>query len=163
MSREQKLIEKVKRKERLVKESAPGFVKMKKPQEVLAASPKALELMRGMQRRFDGSFGLQTTGAEPALEVKLVAASLERFDFGVSDFGLLLTLAAGFIADVGFVVGDYVQVREEGSAAEGRILQVVSLESATELRLDDVSTFGLSTETDVAIRAILSGTKKSFT
>lgn len=285
MSKGQKLIQKVKRKERLVRESAPGEVRMTKPAEVLKASPGAYAAMRGPARLADRSFGTDVASGEPPLEYKAVVTSLERFDYGGSDFGLRLTLpttaaavaevsSATAVADVagslnnkyfllssptvnyyvwyninaagvdpavagrtglevaaatgatasavatatravldahaafivpapvgavmtitnavagaapniaagnsGFTVsittqgsntvagvlaasgvqpGDFVHVREEGSDAEGRMLEIVALSSSTQMRLDDVSTFG-SLESNVAVRFLLSAEPK---
>lgn len=291
MSKGQKSIEKLKRKERKVREDAPDYVKMRKVQDVLQASPGAFKAMRGNQRRLDGEFGLQTAGAEPPLEWKVVAQTLERFDFDPgagTDYGMRLTfpyspaqqaevtqittvadvagslnskyflldspstdyyvwynvatlgvdpavagrtgvevaLASGataaqvatatasaidglalFVApapaanvvsvtdanngatpdaadgaaptgfsfyvsrqgsdglrtlvdQIGIRPGDFIEIRESGSDAEGRQLEVVERLNAYQLRLDDVSTFG-SAETDVAVRAILSGVPKA--
>jgi hypothetical protein len=94
MSKEQKLVNKLKRRERFVREPKKDTYKVDKNQETLQASPRAQKLMRKPQRRMDASFGYDMTGHEGQLEYKCVAASLTRFDFGGSDFGLKLTLPA---------------------------------------------------------------------
>ena len=103
MSKEQKLINKIKRRERWVKESKKARYKVDKSQETMQASPRAYKLMRKPQRRMDSSFGYDTVANEPYLEYKMVAASLTRFDFDPgagTDFGLKLTLPAVIAGDV---------------------------------------------------------------
>lgn len=286
MSKGQKSIQKIKRKERQVRESAPGEVRMTKVAEVLKDSPRAYLAVRGPARRADRSFGTDVASGEPPLEYKAVATSLERFDYGGSDFGLRLTLptslaaaaevssvtavadvagslnnkyflisspsvnyyvwyninsagvdpavagrtplevaaatgataaavatatravldahaafvcpapvgavmtvtnavagaapdtaagnsgftvgtttqgrnaAASMMAACGVQPGDYVHIREEGSDAEGRMLEVVALSSGTQIRLDDVATFG-SLESNVAVRFLISTEPKA--
>jgi hypothetical protein len=286
MSKGQKVIQKIKRKERLVRESTPGEVAMTKVAEVLKDSPGAYKAVRGPARLADRSFGVDVASAEPPLEYKAVAVSLERFDYGGSSFGLRLTLptsvsavaevssvtavadvagslnskyflinspsvgyyvwydinssgvdpalpgktglvvaaatgataaqiatatravldahaafvcpapvgavmtvtnavagaasdtaagnsgftvstttqgvsaSAGMMSDCGVLPGDFVHIRQEGSDAEGRMLEVVALTNGTQIRLDDVATFG-SLESDVAVRFLLSTEPKA--
>ena len=117
MSREKKLVNKVKRRERWVREPKKDTYKVDKNQETMQASPKAYKLMRKPQRRMDAGFGYDTVGSEPHLEYKLTASSLDRFDFDPgmgTDYGLRLTLPAiaGNVGEVSKVTtvadtGDY--------------------------------------------------------
>jgi hypothetical protein len=164
MSKAQKLVNKLKRKERKVRETPSYKVKMDLAQETLVGSPGAYKLVRGQERRADASFGYDAVKTDPILEYRVAATSLERFDFDLGageDYGLLMTMPAGLISAIGIMVGDTVEVRETSSQIEGRMLTVVALSSATELRLDDVATF-TGTESTPAVRFILSGVKKSF-
>ena len=160
MSKAQKTIEKIRRKERLVRESAPDYVKIPKEPENLKESPRAYKLMRGAQRRMDGEFGNQTVGAEPALEYKAVATTIERFDYGVSDFGIRMIMPAAVRTAAGLQPGDWVEIREEGSELQGRMLQVVALTDATHTRLDDVATY-VGPESNDAVRMLISAQPKS--
>lgn len=103
MSLEHKLIGKIKRRERFVREPKKATYKVDKNQETLQSSPKAFKLMRKPQRRMDASFGYDTVGNEALLEYKMVATSLDRFDFDPgagTDFGLRLTLPASIAGNV---------------------------------------------------------------
>lgn len=128
MSKEQKLINKVKRRERYVREPKKATYKTDKNQETLQASPRAQKLMRKPQRRMDSGFGYDTVGAEPYLEYKCVATSLLRFDFGGSDFGLKLTFPdiAGNKAEVSTVTtvadtGEYEEFTLTAPATAGAV------------------------------------------
>ncbi len=92
MSKGQKLVNKVKRKERAVLEATVDATKANKRGPVLQASPAAQSLMRKPQRRMDRSFGYNSVPGDPILEFRVVAAFLERMDYGSSDFGLSLML-----------------------------------------------------------------------
>jgi len=154
------LKKKLARREKYVQQVADGFDfinKINQREEILEDSPGALKLMRGIQRRLDSDFGLQGLAKEPPLSVKL-QADLERIDFGVSDFGIRATLAAGLIEKLGIQPNDKILVLQ--GDLKGMYLNVVSLESATELRLEDVASFVL--ETNVQLRADLSAEKKSY-
>lgn len=130
MSREQKLINKVKRRERFVREPKKASYKVDKNQEVMQASPKAYKLMRKPQRLMDASFGYDAVGAEPYLEYKMVSTSLVRFDFDPgagTDFGLRLTLPVSIAGNVGEVskvttaadTGDYEEFTITAPATAG--------------------------------------------
>ena len=94
MSKEQKLINKIKRRQRSVVEARETQYRVDMREETLQESPRAYKLMRKAQRRMDKSFGYDAVGDKPHLEYNCVAASLDRHDFGISDFGLRLTLPA---------------------------------------------------------------------
>lgn len=89
-----KLQQKLARREKQIQQAAANFDrvnKINKREEVLEDSPKALKLMRGVERRLDADFGLEALGKEPPLSV-LAEADAIRFDFGVLDFGIKLSL-----------------------------------------------------------------------
>jgi len=157
MSKGQKLVTKLKRRQRSVREATEASVGMDKRPEVMQNSPKAQGLMRGAQRRYDDSFGFNAVGHKPEVEYKVIAA-LDRFDFDPGpgeDFGMRLVLGE----DSGAQPGDSIQILE--GALEGRMLEVVSVVNSTTLRLDDVSTF-VTPEASVACRVLLSGSKKNY-
>jgi len=162
MSKAQALVNKVKRRAKSVVEAKKAQYKMDKREEVLQASPRAQATIRKPQRAMDASFGTDAVGQKPHLEYKLVATSLIRFDYGVLDFGLKLTLPAttGLISAIGLIEGDLVVIEGEGSQVEARMLQVVSM-VANVLRLDDVATYA-GTENNVAVRFVMSGVKRSY-
>lgn len=156
MSKGQKLIQKVTRLQRAVRKLAPGYEEVNKAEEVLQDSPGAYDLMRVVQQRYDDAFGWDAVAHKPQIHYAVVATTLERFDYGGGDFGMRLTLPAGIMTDAGIRVGDVVEILEQ--SLEGRSLEVVELTSSTQMRLDDVSTFG-GAESDVAVRMIISSQK----
>jgi len=161
MSQALKLVSKIKRKERKVKEAPQDSIKMHKSEEVMQTSPGVQKLVRGIQRRMDNYFGLGMVSnqlEDSSVEYSAVMTTVERFDFGVLDFGIKMTMPASVKLGAGLVVGDLIQVRE--GAMEGRMLTVVADSSSTEVRCEDVATF--TTESSVAVRMLLSSTKKSF-
>jgi len=96
MSKGQKLVTKLKRRQRSVREATEASVGMDKRPEVMQNSPKAQGLMRGAQRRYDDSFGFNAVGHKPEVEFKVVASSLDRYDFDTdsgTDFGMRLVMA----------------------------------------------------------------------
>ena len=109
----------------------------------------------------DKSWGYDTVKTEPMLEYKAVVATTERFDYGGGDFGTRLTMAAGMIAAIGVRPGDSVEIREQGSGLQGRMLTVVAVTDSTHLRLDDVATF-VGPESNNYCRFLISTVKKSF-
>lgn len=164
MSLQKKLVNKLQRRQRKVREGTRKASDMDKQDETLVASPAAFKVMRGVARRVDESFGYDAVGHEPMLEYKAEAATTERFDYDPGagfDYGIRLTMAAGMIEAIGVQAGDTVEVREQGSELEGRMLTVVEVTDSTHLRLDDVATY-VGPESDNAMRFLLSAQKKSF-
>lgn len=156
------VVNKIKRKERAVREGTKDVVKLNKMEEVLQDSPGAQKVMRGIQRRLDADFGRDTVGHEPALEYEASMTTVERYDFDPgagTDYGIRLTVPAIVLSGSGVQPGDIVQIRE--GALEGRMLQVVSIPDGTHIRLDDVATY-VGPESNVVVRMILSGVKKAF-
>ena len=166
MSLEQKLINKVTRRTKQVRKSARGFRtydKAFKQPTILAESPRAEELMRKAERRMDRNFGVDALQTRQLLAQEYVATSLTRHDYGVSDFGLQLTLPSnleGYSAS-GIQAGDLVEVLQAGSQVRGQYLTVVAVTDSTHLRLTDVPSFS-GTETSVAVRLEESQVKKSY-
>jgi hypothetical protein len=164
MSQALKLVSKIKRKERKVKEAPQDSIKMHKSEEVMQTSPGVQKLVRGIQRRMDNYFGLGMVSnqlEDSSVEYSAVMTTVARFDYDLgigTDFGIKMTMPASVKLGAGLVVGDLIQVRE--GAMEGRMLTVVADSSSTEVRCEDVATF--TTESSVAVRMILSGTKKAF-
>lgn len=135
--------------------------KMDQREEVMADSPAVLKLMRGSQRRLDSDWGKDAVGREPRLAAEFEASQLERFDFDPgagTDFGMKLTMASGLIDELGIRPGDIVEMRD--GTKDGFALEVVSVESATELRLEDDAAFGAA-EGPVQCRAEMSTVAKS--
>lgn len=164
MASGKKLINKLKRRERYAKEQTEQTVNINKQEETMQATPGVYELMRGVQRRMDESFGYDTVKHEPMLEYKVAVATTERYDFDPgagTSYGIRLTLAAGLIEAIGVLPGDTVEIREQGSALEGRMLTVVDVVDSTHLRLDDVSTF-TGPESNNYCRFLISAVKKSY-
>ena len=167
MSMGRKLIQKLVRRMKQVKESVRGFdaqAKMDKLDEVMKDSPGAYRAMIHSQRKADGSsskagFGSDVTMKKPRLEYK-AKANFDRFDYGVSDFGFRLTMAAGMIADSRVRVGDMVEVLSS-TEAKGKYLKVVAVTSSTSLRLEDIPTY-VGPETNKYVRMYLSSQKKSY-
>ncbi len=164
MAQAKKLLNKLQRRQRSVKERTADTVDMDKMQETMTDSPGAYKLMRGTARRADAGWGYDTVKHEPMLEYKAVATDMERFDYDPgagTDYGTRLTMAAGMIAAIGARPGDVVEVRQEGSELEGRMLTIVAVTDATHLRLDDVASF-VGPETDVSLRFLISAVKKDY-
>lgn len=95
MSKERKLVNKIKRRTRSVVEAREHQYRVDTREETLQDSPKAYKLMRKPQRRMDRAFGYDTVGDKPHLEYNMTALTLARFDFDPgagTDFGLRLTL-----------------------------------------------------------------------
>lgn len=159
MSLPQKLVQKIKRLERAVREPSEAVVKAQTGVDTTQASPGAQKLLRQMQRKIDADFGYNVLSYEPALEYKLLVDSYERTDFGGGDMGITMTFASAALMQAsGIYLEDSVQPKE--GDLEGRMLQVVAIIDSSSVRLDDVPTF--VSETDVYSRIILSGVKKAF-
>jgi len=161
MASQKKLVNKLQRRARKVKEGTEKVVDMNKLEETMTASPGAYKAMRGVQRRLDSGWGYDAVGLEPMLEYKAAAATTERFDYGLGDFGIRLTMAAGMIEAIGVQPGDSVEFRQEGSELEGRMLTVVAVTDSTHLRLDDVASF-VGPESDNYLRFLISAQKKEY-
>ena len=91
---------------------------------------------------------------------------VDATDAGATGFTLLVTQqgsnsSRSLIESIGVQVGDTVVIEEDGSELENRYLEVTAIVDATHVRLDDVATF-VGPESNVAVRFILSGVKKSY-
>lgn len=164
MAQQQKLVNKLQRRQRKVREATESVVNMNKMEETLVASPGAYKLVRGQERRMDESWGYDTVKTEPMLEYKTTSTTLERFDYDPgagTDFGMRLTMPAGMISEIGVRPGDSVEIRERTSEICGRMLTVVAVTDSTHLRLDDVATF-VGPESNDYVRFLISAVKKSY-
>lgn len=162
MSKGQKLIQKLSRKSKDVRQAVREFDrhdKIFKREELMQDSPKVHSLVRGIQRRQDSDFGREVASQRPKLSFQAEASAFERIDFGVSDFGMKMTMDADVLAQAGTQAGDFVKILE--GSAKGSYLQVVSVESSTEIRLDDIASFG-GAESDIRMRMDISAEKPSF-
>jgi hypothetical protein len=98
MSKGNKLVKKIKRRERSVLEAGKLWdrePKIDKRRQVLQDSPRAQRLMRKPQRRMDRSFGFDAVPGDPILEYRFSAPSLARFDYDPgagTDYGIRMTL-----------------------------------------------------------------------
>lgn len=164
MSQALKVISKIKRKERKVKEAPKDVVKMHKSNMVMQGSPGVQKAVRSEQRRLDNYFGLGMVSnqlEDSSVEYNAEMTTVERFDYDLGageDYGIKITMSAAIKQGAGLVVGDLIQPLE--GALEGRMLTVVEDSSSTEVRCEDVATF--TTESSVSVRMLLSATKKSF-
>lgn len=159
MGKQLKVVNKINRKAKNVKTSSKGFDqfdKMSQAEEKSSKSQGVYKLLRKIQRKLDKYFGIDALAYEEKISKRVKAVSLERFDFGVSDFGMKLTMASGMIAAIGLRPGDIVRVLH--GSAKGAYLKVVSLESATEVRLEDIATYG-ALESNIHCRFQLSDVK----
>lgn len=164
MAQAKKLINKMQRRQRKVREATESVVNMNKMEETMQASPGVYKVVRGQERRMDESWGYDVVKTEPMLEYKATATTTERFDYDPgagTDFGIRLTMPAGMIAAIGVRPGDSVEIREQGSELEGRMLTVVAVTDATHLRLDDVASY-TGPESDNYCRFLVSCVKKSY-
>src|SRR3990167_4410709 len=159
-----RLVKKLFRRKRRLKMVADSFDradKADKMEEVMAKSPRARKLLRGIQRRFDKMLGLEMIWQEPSISSRL-ETTLVRFDFDPgagTDYGIKATFSSGVIAFHGIQPNDVIRILE--GTLKGKELLVVSVPSATELRLEDVATY-TGPESNVTIRANMSATKASF-
>jgi len=122
---------------REVKSRTKGnFDKIDLREEVLKESRGVIALIRGQQRRLDDSFGVDSVGQEALIAVEIEAVDFDRHDFGVSDYGLRMTLAVGLIESLGLLPGDKVELRE--GEYEARTITIESVDSVLdELRFED--------------------------
>jgi len=159
MGKALKLVNKLKRRKKALSMDRNGFDRRDKQDQMEERmSYKALALDRKIQRRLDRNFGINMVADEPHL-AKRILGDLERFDFGSSDFGMKLTISAAAMTKIGPRPGDIVKILK--GEAKGKYLRVVSIESATELRLEDIATY-VGPETGMPVRLQLSDVKKSY-
>jgi len=151
MGKARKLIDKTSKLNIDINNRVKDRDKINKIDDVLANNLGIFKLVRGTQRRYDETFGVDYIAQEPELSFEVVAISLKRIDFDDlnKDYGISITLPPGIISAVGILAGDEV-VFLEGSL-EGRSFEVISVESTNVLRLDDVTTFS-SSESNIVIK-----------
>lgn len=164
MGKALKLINKLKRREKAMKADHKGFDRYDKQSqaEEKLAKTKGFKLMRSHQRRMDKKFGVDAIAQEPKLSKRLKITILERFDFDPgagTDFGLRATMPASVLADIGIRANDIIKVLQGNQ--KGKYLKVVSVVSTTQIRLEDVASFG-SNQSNVQARVQLSDVKKSY-
>ncbi len=164
MGKALKLVNKLKRREKAMKADRNGFDRYDKQgqaEEKLAKS-KGYKLIRGQQRRMDSKLGTNMIADEAKLSKRLKITTLERFDFDPgagTDFGLRATMPAAVLTDIGIRANDIIKVLQGNQ--KGKYLKVISVVSSTQIRLEDVSTFG-SSQSNVQTRAQISDVKKSY-
>lgn len=161
MGKARALVNKLKRRQKSVKMDHNGYDRRDKQDqsEEILFKTKGYKVMRAIQRKLDKKFGVDAIAQEPMLAKRLNLAAVERLDYGSSDFGIHVTLAAGLIAAVGIQVNDIIKFIE--GELKGKELKVVALTDATNLRLEDVATY-VGPETNIICRAQLSAVKKSY-
>lgn len=165
MGKALKLVNKLNRRKKYFKTKVKGFDrsdKMDQAEEKMARSKKAYGAMLRPQRRADRNFGKDMIAYEPKLSKKEKILTIERFDFDPgagTDYGMKLTMAAGIIADMKLAIGDV--VRFLNGSLKGQYLKVVAIPSSTEIRLEDVASFGASESNKIA-RFQLSDVKGSY-
>lgn len=138
MGKALKLVNKLNRRAKSVKSRAGGFDRYDKnsrSEETMAKSPKAYQLERKIQRRLDRNFGIDMVRQEPKVSKRVKASTMERFDYGGSDYGIRATFAAGLIADIGLRPGDLVRVLH--GSLKGLYLKVIAITDSTHARLED--------------------------
>jgi len=163
MSQGNKLIKKIGRKSKAVHKNLDSDFKRRDKADqrptVASASPGVYKVMRGMQRRFDKAFGIDNVVAKPLIAVRINCTTFERYDFGVGDYGIRMTIPADIVSFVGFRPKDVIQVLE-GTLA-GSYLEVVSVIDSTHIRVEDVSSYignpGVAEVTQVVTVADSSG------
>lgn len=91
MARQKALVNKLKRRNRFLNRKKD---KVNKEDNVLLKSDKAFSLVRKLERRSDKKLGIQSLPSpdKRALERVMKVDDLDRFDFGVSDFGLRIRM-----------------------------------------------------------------------
>lgn len=141
MGKARALVNRLKRREKKVRNDADGFDrinKMNREEETMANSPKAYQLMRKVARRSDRNFGIDSINHEPKISKRENILTVERFDYDAgpgTDYGVRLTMAAGLIADIGAQPGDVVFFLEGN--LKGEYLKVIAVTDSTHLRLED--------------------------
>lgn len=136
--------------------------KIDRKDEVLADSPKAFTYLRGIQRRFNASFGKEQIANPKKKPIELLfAATLNRKDYDVPnlDFGISLEATADVLAFLGAQPGDLVTILS--GELKGVQLKVEALESSTELRLEDQADYSETNE-EVQVKLEVSGVKSSY-
>lgn len=164
MGKALKLVQKIDRRAKLVKSrqsrSFDHYDKTDEREEKLAESgKKAYPLMRKVKRRLDRAFGEDMVGQKPRLSKRMKISTVERHDYGVSDFGIRITMAAGLIADIGLRPGDIVLFLS--GALKGKYLKVVAITDSTHARLEDVPTY-VGPESNIQARFQLSDVKARY-
>lgn len=171
MSKGLKLIQKMARRAKYVKEKVRGFdqqAKTDKLDEVMKANPAVYHAMIHPQRKADGrstkaGFGTDVTMKKPRLEYKLKATTVERFDYGGFSYGIRLTVPAGLIADSRVQAGDVVELLS--GSLKGKYYKVVAVTDSTHLRLEDdtsdIGPAGLPEITSVTTVADVAGSLNS--
>lgn len=165
MGKALKLVNKLERRSKSVKTAASSFDRYDKAgrsEEVMAKSPKAYQLARKIKRKLDKKFGQNMLADEPKVSKRVKVDTLERFDFDPgagTDFGMRLTFASGLIADIGLQVGDIVRILH--GSLKGSYLRVTALSSSTQVRLEDVASFGAA-ENNIHCRFQISDVKSSY-
>lgn len=162
MGKALKLVNKLNRRRKYFKTKGGGFDrkdKMDQAEEKMARSQKAYGALLRPQRRLDRNLGIDMISYEPKISKKEKITTIERFDFGVSDFGIRLTMAAGLIADMHLAVGDV--VRFLNGALKGKYLKVVAIPDSTHVRLEDVASY-VGPESNKIARFQLSDVKGSY-
>jgi hypothetical protein len=169
MSMGRKLIQKLVRRMKFVKERAGGYDRYEKADkldEVMKDSPGVYRAMVHPQRKADGGakagMGADVVMKKPRLEYKAKASTLERFDYDPGagfDYGIRATMPAGLIADSRVQAGDVVEVLS--GAMKGMYLSVVAVTDSTHLRLEDVAAYA-GPESNKYLRMQLSSEKKSY-
>ena len=154
MARHAKLVKKLQQIVRDIKDNTRGkFDKYDLREEIMAASPGVLALIRGHQRRLDDDLGIDVAAATPMIAMELLALDFDRHDFAVSDFGVRMVLASGLVDALGLQAGDKIMIQE--GEYEGQTLEIESIDNALdELRFADDA--GKSAETDVSATARIS-------
>ena len=162
MGKQLKVVNKINRKAKNIKTSSKGFDqydKMSQAEEKSGKSQGVYKLLRKIQRKLDKYFGIDGLSYDTKVSKRVKAVSLERFDFDLGagvDFGMKLTMDVGMIASIGLRPGDIVRVLH--GSIKGSYLKVISLESSTEVRLEDVAAYG-ALESNVHCRFQLSDVK----
>lgn len=161
MGKARALVQKLKRREKALRADRNGFDRYDKQslaEEKMARSKGAYKLSRGIQRRLDKKLGLNMIADEPKISKRNKANTIERFDYGGSNFGIRLTMAAGLIADMGIQANDLVKILH--GALKGKYLKVVAVTDSTHLRLEDdlgLSYAGAKEKTSVECVADVAG------
>jgi hypothetical protein len=98
-----KLVQKLKRRQKKMQTSIRGRMleKIDARAETLSDSPGASKALLKVQRKLDKAFGQDCVGHEPELSQKALCPSMERKDYGGSDFGIALMLPLAQQAVVG--------------------------------------------------------------
>lgn len=163
MSLGQKLIERTLALAQKVKRHAPDYEKINQQPAVLARAVGSKRQILEAQRRDDDGFGLEVVAQKIKIqEVLANSATLDRHDFGVSDFGIRMTLSDSTAeSDFQIVVGDLVEILTESSALFGQVLKITAVISPNVFRLEnDVA--GFVTENNDSIRLMQSSSKPAW-
>ena len=135
-----RLVNKLKRRKKSVQSRVRQFDrydKMDLSEERMSRSQRLYSLLRKVQRRLDRAFGTDFTAQEPQISKRSNILTVERHDFGGSNFGIRLTMASGLIAGIGVRPNDIVKFLS--GTLKGHSLKVLSVVDSTHLRLEDDS------------------------